>query len=116
MRGIPREPGTKARLPVNKSSTAKHPPEWPTQNHLAQRVALPLPRRAGSAGFPQAQHTVELDNILPRDLQRIGWNMADSPRGELFALSGRRNTSWARYRQDQFQNRRGIDERRVATE
>src|SRR5437763_4956326 len=42
------------------SSTAKHSPEWPTQKPLGPASWLPLPRRAGSAGFPQTRHAAEL--------------------------------------------------------
>jgi hypothetical protein len=57
-------PGSRATRPgsrSNISSTAKHPLEWPTQKPLNPVQLTPLPRRAGSAGFPQFQHTAELD-------------------------------------------------------
>src|SRR5262245_43845100 len=44
----------------DRSSTAKHSPEWPTQKPLGPASWLPLPRRVGSAGFPQIRHAAEL--------------------------------------------------------
>lgn len=50
---IPREPGTEARPPVVKSSTAKLPLEWPTQYHLAQRGWCLYPGGRVVLAFPQ---------------------------------------------------------------
>src|SRR5437868_12146839 len=38
---------------TDKSPTAKLPLEWPTQEPLGPASLVPLPRREGSAGFPQ---------------------------------------------------------------
>jgi hypothetical protein len=58
--GISPGAGPKPGPRSDRDSTAKHSPEWPTQKPLGPASWLPLPRRAGSAGFPQTRHAAEL--------------------------------------------------------
>src|SRR5262249_18348884 len=64
----------------DRSPTVKHPPERPTQKPLVPAGVLLLPRRAGSAGFPQspAHSGTRLSSLCFRRV-RVGGSIPSPP-------------------------------------
>jgi hypothetical protein len=79
----PRGPGAKARPPVPRefhcealAGVADPVTTWPS------KVRMLLPRRAGSAGFPQGRHTAEPDCFRPAQASRF--HSDESGRADIF--------------------------------